>query len=145
MVGSGKLGFSPLKRTEFSLDSDVDLAIVAPNLWEKIYNLGMDFEYARRSFHITLHNSQEEKYKQYLQYMAIGWVRPDLMPHASKMKEFKNEWFEFFKSLSYNRSEVGNYKVTAGVFRGHDHLEKYSFNSMRQVRKNLLLQEKVIQ
>lgn len=64
------------------------------------------------------------------------------MPHALKIKEFKENWFQFFKSLSHNGSEVGNYKVTAGVFRGHDHLEKYSFNSMRQIQKNLALQEK---
>ena len=72
--------------------------------------------------------------------MAIGWVRPDLMPNALGMKEFKNDWFEFFKTLSHNGSEVGNYKVTAGIFHRHEHLEKYSFDSMRKVQKNLEIQ-----
>lgn len=66
LVGSGKLGFSPHKRTEFSLDSDIDLAIVAPDLWEKIYSLGTELEYARRSSYITFHNRQAENYQKYL-------------------------------------------------------------------------------
>ncbi len=58
------------------------------------------------------------------------------MPFALKLKDFKNEWFEFFKSISYNNSEVGDYKVTAGVFRSHLHLERYSVDSMRKVQEN---------
>lgn len=145
LVGSGKLGFSPHKRTKFSLDSDIDLAIVAPSLWERIFSLGMEVEYARRSLHITFHNHQAKNYNRYLKYMAIGWARPDLMPYALKLKEFRNDWFDFFNGLSHNGSEVGNYQVSAGVFRGHDHLERYSFNSMRQVQKSLLVQGKVNQ
>jgi len=145
LVGSGKLGFSPHKGTNFSLDSDIDIAIVAPGLWEKIYLLGMDVEHARRLFHISFHSKQADNYQKYLQYMAIGWVRPDLMPYALEMRTFKDDWFEFFKGLSHDGSEVGNYKVTAGVFRAHDHLERYSFSSMRQIRKSLLLKKEMIQ
>lgn len=145
LVGSGKLGFSPFKNTDFSLDSDIDLAIVSPNLWERVFSLGMDVEYARRSTHITFHNKQAEIYKRYLRYMAIGWARPDLMPRKLKMEEFKDDWFNFFKSISHDNSEVGNYKVNAGVFRGQDYLEKYSFDSMRQIQRNLLLPERARQ
>lgn len=143
LVGSGKLGFSPLKRTEFTLDSDIDLAIVAPDLWERVYALGIEVEYARRSSHIYFHIDQLSRYQRYLQYMAIGWVRPDLMPNFRDMKGFKQDWFDFFQSLSFDQSEIGNYKVTAGIFRGHQYLERYSVDSMRQIRENAKIQQRV--
>lgn len=137
IVGSGKLGFSPVKRTNFSLDSDIDVAIVSLGLWESFFELGLKLEYGIRSFEVTLHKSQWQKYTEYLRYGALGWVRPDLIPNVSPMKVKKQEWFDFFKSISFDRSEVGNYKVTAGVFRSQTHLEKYAVHSFRRIQRNL--------
>ncbi len=36
ITGSAKLGFSPFKRKAFDLDSDVDVALVSPKLFELI-------------------------------------------------------------------------------------------------------------
>lgn len=133
IVGSAKLGFSPFKRTEFSLDSDVDIAIISEKLWNEVSRLGAELEYERRSSHISMHKHQHKEYVRYLRYNAIGWVRPDLIPNLSCMKSFKQDWFDFFLSLSYGASEVGNYKVNAGVFRTVTHLEDYTYHSFGKV------------
>ena len=67
-------------------------------------------------------------YHQFLEYGAMGWMRPDLLPTSFRVKDLKDGWFEFFKSISYGSSAVGNYKVNAGVFKSHSHLGKiYAF------------------
>ncbi|WP_110692570.1 hypothetical protein [Salinicola halophyticus] len=141
LVGSAKLGFSPIKKTHFSLDSDVDIAIVSEELWEKVFQMGMELEYARKNAQITFHNEQLKKYHRFLKFMAIGWVRPDLIPQHLQMSSFKNDWFEFFNSISYGRSEAGDYKVNAGIFRNHMYLEKYSTNSVKYMQQNITLPE----
>lgn len=137
IVGSGKLGFSPHKRTEFSLDSDIDLAVVSHKLASDVDRLGRQFEYSLRASQNTLTVEQSAKYFRYLRYKAIGWMRPDLLPHKTPIIDFKNSWFEFFQSISYGQSEVGDYKVTAGLFHDLDHLEMYTNDSLRKVQRKL--------
>ena len=64
-------------------------------------------------------------------------MRPDLLPTSFRMKELKRDWFDFFESLSYGKSEVGNYKVTAGVFKTYNHLEKYTVSGLRSLKTKL--------
>lgn len=137
VVGSGKLGFSPLKKSEFSLDSDVDLAVVSTDLSDKVGDLGLKFEYDLRASQTFLSSSQKDKYHRYLRYKAIGWIRPDLIPQKSPLIGFKDDWFNFFSSISYDRSEVGNYKVSAGLFKSLRHLELYTTDSIRKIQKKL--------
>ena len=138
IVGSGKLGFSPLSRTEFSLDSDIDVAIVSSSLSERVDELGAQFEYSRRNAEYSLTARQERRYNKYLRYKAIGWTRPDLIPEVSaSLKAFKSEWFDFFQSISHGRSSVGNYKVNAGLYKSLAHLEKYTEHSLKQIINKL--------
>jgi hypothetical protein len=57
------------------------------------------------------------------------------------MNVVKNDWFDFFKSISYKQSEVGDYKVTAGVFKSYEYFESYTVDGLEKVR-NLNLVEK---
>lgn len=140
IVGSGKLGFSPHKETEFSLDSDIDVAIVSNSLSEELEFLGAEFEYARRNAEFSLRADQAKNYNRYLRYRAIGWTRPDLIPQLSRqMVEFKAGWFDFFGSISNGRSTVGDYKVSAGLFKSLGHLEKYTEDSIMKIQQNLKL------
>jgi hypothetical protein len=141
IVGSGKLGFSPTKRTQFSLDSDIDVAIVSSSLVERVSNLGTDLEYLIRSSGMHFRKDQWIGYHEYLRYTALGWFRPDLIPQKGPMATFKQQWFDFFHSISFDRSEVGNYKVTAGLFKSQVHLERYSADSVRRVRELLKVKE----
>lgn len=140
IVGSAKLGFSPIKETEFSYDSDIDVAIVSSVLWEEVFALGVKLEYAVRNSTISMHKTQWQDYHRFLRYGAMGWVRPDLIPNKPPMRDFKQRWFDFFSSVSYGKSEVGDYKVSAGLFRNQAVLEQYTTNSLGNVRDKLRLE-----
>lgn len=133
ITGSAKLGFSPLKQKKFDYDSDIDIAIVSPQLYEKmlepIYEYQMELRKARRSVSKTELN----EYHSFLEYTAIGWIRPDKLPLSFDVGRFKKSWFDFFKSISYGRSEVGNYKVSAGVFKSYSYFERYTISTLKQI------------
>ena len=56
ITGSAKLGFSSLKQKKFDYDSDIDVAIVSPQLYEKmlelIYEYQMELRQARKSVNV---------------------------------------------------------------------------------------------
>ena len=74
------------------------------------------------------------------QYTALGWIRPDKLPLSFQIENLKNDWFQFFEALSNGKSEVGNYKVNAGVFKDYKHLELYTISGIKQVKNSLLVE-----
>nr|WP_320135630.1 hypothetical protein [uncultured Amphritea sp.] len=142
ITGSGKLGFSPFKLKEFDYDSDIDVAIISPRLFENIMKDISKYQMSFRKARTVVRESELEMYHQFLEYVALGWIRPDKLPISFQMKTFKNDWFNFFQSLSYGKSEVGNYKVNAGVFQSYEHLEDYIVNGLIDVRKRRILRNK---
>ena len=78
-----------------------------------------------------------QMYHKFLEYVAIGWIRPDQLSLSFQVQDLKNDWFEFFKSISYNQSEVGNYKVSAGVFKSYFHDKQYFFCIYLLIVKNI--------
>ncbi|WP_089680897.1 hypothetical protein [Halomonas shengliensis] len=142
ITGSAKLGFSPHKGTEFSYDSDVDIAIISPSLFESmmghIYKFQVDLRRSRRA----VDERELAMYHEFLEYAAIGWIRPDKLPLSFKAKELKAGWFEFFDSLSYGKSEVGDYKVAAGVFKSYYYLEQYLVGGLRSARSKAIVELK---
>ena len=133
ITGSGKLGFSPLKQKKFDDDSDIDVAIISSQLYEKmlepIYDYQMELRQARKSINVR----ELEQYHSFLEYTAIGWIRPDKLPKSFGVGILKQSCFDFFKSISYGRSEVGNYKVSAGVFKSYSYFERYTISSLKQI------------
>lgn len=138
ITGSAKLGFSPFKGKEFDLDSDIDVAIISSRLFEEIMwsinKYQLDYRASRRTPDIY----EIKKYHDFLEYTALGWIRPDKLPVSFQMKELKNRWFDFFNSLSFGKSEVGNYKVSAGVFKTYQHYESYIVNGFDGLRNKLI-------
>lgn len=139
IVGSAKLGFSPYKWTEFSLDSDIDLVIVSNELFYRIAGLAADLEYRIRAQDVFLRSRQWSDYQKFLRYLLIGWMRPDVLPRVDPCLIFKDEWFGFFSDISFGKSEVGNYNVSAAVFRSHRELEVYTVESVKKSRNSLLV------
>lgn len=125
IVGSAKLGFSYHKNTDFSYDSDIDVAIVNQSLFDYYYEHICDYQYKldKAYQHVSLH--ERRTYNFFLRYMVKGWMRPDMLPLSFQVDTLKSQWFDFFNSISHKRSEVGNYKVTGGLYRNHSYLEKY--------------------
>jgi len=138
IVGSAKLGFSPLKDYKlFDLDSDIDVSIVSRDLFDRfldeILKFQMEYQAARKS--IT--GREIRLYHRFLEYIALGWMRPDKLPLSFQVDDLKKDWFDFFGSLSYGKSEVGNYKVNAGVFKDYKHLEVYTLSGIKSAQSVL--------
>ena len=137
VVGSAKLGFSPHKLTLFSVESDIDVALVSTSIFCSVGNLCCQLEYQMRDFQLHLPRYVFTAYLSFLRYMAIGWIRPDKAPIKGPLGDWKQLWFEYFRDISYENCLAGNYKVNAGIFRTHEHLIQYSASSFRKVRQNL--------
>jgi hypothetical protein len=132
IVGSAKLGFSYTKQTIFSYDSDVDVVILNEGLFENYYKNICEYQYMFEKFRKIPSSQELQKYNEFLQYLVKGWMRPDLLPYSFQVDVIKTEWFEFFKSISYGKTSIGNYKVNAGLFKNNFYLEKYYLNGIEK-------------
>lgn len=132
IVGSGKLGFSYLKGREFNYDSDIDVAIVSEELYDRYLKYIRKFQYDLERSRERLVEREYKNYIKFLKYMAKGWMRPDLLPIKIEGIDLKTNWFDFFNTISYDKSEAGNYKVSAGVYKSYNYLEYYAINSLKE-------------
>lgn len=137
ITGSAKLGFSPVKETIFSYDSDIDVAIVSMSLFDHFMEYVREYQMELRKGRQSLDTREINQYHKFLEYTAMGWIRPDKLPLSFRIGDMKKDWFNFFDSLSNGRSEVGNYKVSGGVYKTYRHLEAYTVTSMRDVKLRL--------
>jgi hypothetical protein len=137
ITGSAKLGFSPHKKKLFDLESDIDVALISSTLYDRIMSSIHDYQMELRENRKAVTYEEIRGYHKFLEYGAIGWMRPDLLPTSFRVEELKQDWFAFFDSISHGRSEVGNYKVTAGAFKSYGHLERYTLRGFRALRTKL--------
>lgn len=134
IIGSSKFGFSPFKFTKFSLDSDIDVVLFNERLFDEFYELVSEYQYQIRTQKIRLTTEQFKNYQKFLRYFVMGWMRPDLLPqNTNEFKELKQNWDEFFKSISHSKSEVGNYIVKGGLFKNYSYAEKYYRSSIEEI------------
>lgn len=131
ILGSAKLGYSYYKKTLFSLDSDIDVAIVSLDLFELFEKEISNVQYQIDKGMITMTAYEEEQYFKFLKYLVKGWMRPDLLPRGMGGIINKDNWFEYFRSISYGKSQVGDYKISAGLFKNFDYMEKYYVESLK--------------
>lgn len=138
IVGSSKFGFSPFRFTEFSLNSDIDVVLINEGLFNSYFDLISNYQYLIRNQTIRLNDKQFKEYMKFIRYFVMGWMRPDLLPqNTTEFKELKQQWDDFFLSISYEKSEVGNYKVKAGLFKNQNYAEKYYKSSIDSVKIKL--------
>ena len=142
ITGSAKLGFSYYKDKSFDLDSDIDVAIVSSESFERIMEFIRKYQMDLREARKTINENELNMYHEFLEYIALGWIRPDKLPLSFQVKELKDDWFEFFKSLSNGKSEVGNYKINAGIFKSYFHLESYLVEGMTTAKYSLNVSER---
>ena len=137
ITGSAKLGFSPFKNKVFDYDSDIDVAIVSSALFEKIMMTIHEYQMQLRDNRKAVSYNELNRYHKFLEYGAIGWMRPDLLPTSFRVHKLKTDWFDYFSSLSYGKSEIGNYKVAAGAFKSYQHLERYTLSGLHSLKTKL--------
>jgi len=131
MVGSAKLGFSiaPKKNWKvFNEESDIDIVIVSESaftsFWSKLFLFNENISHEK---------AEEENYKKFKDYFFRGWIRPD---YFSYKYPGKNEWFDFFSSLS---RDFGNgRKISGALYYGFDFFEKYHTKNIDELRKREL-------
>lgn len=138
IVGSAKLGFSYIKGTVFSFDSDVDTVIVNEVLFEKYFSFICEYQYNLDRFKKIPSQKELDAYNRFLQYLVKGWMRPDLLPYSFQTGAIKTDWFDFFNSVSYGKSSIGNYKVTGGLFKNYSYLERYHINGIELTYSKLI-------
>lgn len=136
ITGSAKLGFSPFKKKPFDFDSDIDVALVSPSLFEQIMENVADYQMRIRKNRAVIHVKELEMYHSFLEYVALGWIRPDKLPISFQMRAIKDDWFNFFRSISDGKSEVGNFRVNAGVFKSYQHLENYTLSGINDIKRS---------
>src|SRR5581483_5675581 len=100
VVGSARLGFSYTKRTPFSLNSDVDVAIINDRLFDEYSRIlcGYHHDVIRRV--IALDQSEWSQYLLFLKYFAAGWLRPDKGTPVMNKTPAATDWWKYFRSIS---------------------------------------------
>ncbi|GKV80986.1 MULTISPECIES: hypothetical protein [Pectobacterium] len=124
IVGSCKLGFSikPAKRfIPFGEESDIDIAIVSPHLFESVWKTAMEYKYS---------NADWPSKGNFFKYLSAGWIRPDKFPRGENFA-FSTDWWEFFSELTNSRV-YGDYKIAAGIYYNSFFLEKYQETCLEQ-------------
>jgi hypothetical protein len=117
VVGSAKLGFSikPSKRyAPFGEESDIDVAVVATPLFEKIWTEAFLYKKSRADWPAS---------SSFFRYLSQGWIRPDKLP-SSDYFSFTKNWWDFFNEITLNR-KYGAYKIRAGLYHSNFFLEEY--------------------
>ena len=136
ILGSAKLGYSYYKKTPFTIESDIDVAIVNLELFEQFVKAVSDIQYKIDNGLIRLTYDQYRRYSKFLEYLVKGWMRPDLLPRNMTGIVNQGGWFKYFRSISYGNSQVGNYKISAGLFKSFDYMERYYVESLKASRSN---------
>lgn len=112
VVGSSKIGYSFHKRTKFnSLTSDLDIAIIDGNLFQQYTEWvfkNTDGFADRTGFPFL---DGKSTYQQYINYVAKGIFRPDLMPTGKK----RLNWLKFFGQLSSKNKDLFK-SINAGIY-----------------------------
>lgn len=117
VVGSAKLGFSirPSQRWKhFDDDSDIDVAIVSHDMYQTLWHELHDYH---------LSGADWPRRKDFVRYLAQGWLRPDFLP-PSTMFSFGDGWWKFFNELKAEQL-VGPRKINAGLYHDIAFLTKY--------------------
>lgn len=140
IVGSSKLGFSHIKNSTFSLESDIDVVIVNPALFDFYQREISEYQYQLDRYGKTITVGESEQYQSFLTYFIKGWIRPDLLPSSFDIEILRTKWFNYFKSLSNGKSEVGNYKVSAGLFKDYVYFENYHLKSINKLYEKITLE-----
>lgn len=131
VVGSAKLGFSISEKRRaneflpryrpFSAFSDVDIAVVSPKIFERIW-LELS-TYAHFNTRIMPWNSDKLG-----DYLVHGWLRIDKAPRRARLP-LCDDWGDCFRSLSAN-SSLGRRSIRGGLYYSKEFLIQYHCRSI---------------
>lgn len=73
----------------------------------------------------------QQTYNKFIKYFFKGWLRPDLFPFKYCRK---NEWFEYFKSISYKHTPQ---KIAGAIYYSSELFEKYHMQNIKRIRQGV--------
>ncbi|WP_397506058.1 hypothetical protein [Qipengyuania sp. R86523] len=142
IVGSAKLGFTLVNKSKagvdrpafspFSLDSDIDVAVISNELFEHIWKLCFEF-WHRYRYQNAGHFWPDGR--AFRDYNFRGWMRPDFLPNDADVS-YRKRWFEYFRRLMSDRA-AGDYRITGGLFRNREALMQYQTVAIEQARAQI--------
>lgn len=127
VVGSARLGFSikPTRRYgAFGEDSDVDVAIVSTNLFERVWHEAYEYD---------MSGAYWPDKSTFRKYISRGWIRPDLLP-SEETFEFAKGWWPFFNTLEIPDCP---YKIAGGIYHSHFFLRAYQRTAVEKCKTEL--------
>jgi hypothetical protein len=104
--------------------SDVDVAIVSPQLFDRVWHEVFRYLDSARSWKAR---------RAFADYFVRGWVRPDKLPSGESFK-FTDNWFDFFREFSNSR-EFGDIKISGALYRDWIFLEQYQESCILKCRE----------
>ncbi|WKZ33832.1 MAG: hypothetical protein QY316_05395 [Thermodesulfobacteriota bacterium] len=129
IVGSAKLGIS-LSDTrwgkKFDNKSDIDLAIVSPELFDKAWDDLRELD----SNYYSLKDQDIVFLKECFRDIPDGYISPDKLP---KKSEFRKKWWQIFIDLS-SKEEFEYRKIRGRLFRSWFFVEKYYSIQLRKIK-----------
>jgi len=117
--------------------------LINETLFEKYYQNICEYQYNFDFKYKSISHAEQEMYARFLAYMIKGWMRPDKLPTGFHIRTLKDDWFDFFQSISHDRSEVGNYKINAGLYKNYHYLETYYHNTLSQLYQKISKEEQI--
>lgn len=138
VVGSAKLGYGLFeKKTKqgeilpafrpFGPDSDIDIAITCPDLFDAIWNELS--AYANDKPWLPWDSGKLGD------YLIYGWLRPDHFPKSARLRKC-DDWWDTFRSLSAD-SRLGRRTIRGALYHSRDHLKRYQVRGLHQCRQTL--------
>jgi hypothetical protein len=111
VCGSSKVGQSFHKTSTFTPKvSDLDVAIIDPNLFLKYSELVFDITKGFQD-NTKFTTSKGNNYSSYTEYISRGIFRPDFMPSCPE----RANWFSFFNKLSLKHNDYFK-SINAGIY-----------------------------
>ncbi len=142
VVGSAKIGFSLGPDTfprAFGDWSDIDVAVVSPTLFDRIWMAILRWHYPRRVLGLTGPDQPWGAARRKELYW--GWMTPDDLRFEglsysralTPLRDLSTTWFNGFQSLS-RYPQFADRTVTGRLYRTWNHAFLYHVDGLRQIR-----------
>ena len=128
IAGSAQTGFSPIKKREFKFgESDLDIAIVSPILYQKYWEIVYE---STNGYVDKTRFKVGDDFDQFIGNLQNGFFRPDLMPSCKE----KTDWSNFFKGISNQHSTIFK-NINAGIYFSERFFEFKQMSALALLRK----------
>lgn len=144
VIGSGRIGFS-LNPANFPRPfrpaSDIDVAVVNDDLFDRVWHTMLAWNYPRR---FRLYGEERRWQRSRQDDLYWGWFRPDKIRYKGlafpeilrPLRDLSTQWFDAFQSLSTYPALAA--RVVAGrLYRTQEHAIGYHIDGLRKLRDQL--------